>query len=182
MTIDQKMQIRIELRVDETTKCVMPCICLSKNASNVLVSNGEVLWMPSFEEMGFLEKSFELVVKRFLDDEAGKTVDKKSVETVNDSPTPHFKKCNDSSPRIEHVQTTPTKSSATDVELNLSPRVQTKDRNERLVCDVDPDSGALRHHIYEAGKQHAFVEQNKVLDEKSIIDRVLEKQKKRRST
>lgn len=138
--------------------------------------------MPSFEEMGFLEKSFELIVKRVLEDEEGKVVGKKSHDDDSGFSVSCAKKSTGSSPRIEHVDTTPIKRSSGDVELNLSPRVETKDRNERVVCDVDPDSGALRHHIYESGKNHRFVEDKKVFDERSIVERVLDKQKKKRQT
>jgi len=63
----------------------------------------------------------------------------------------------------------------------LCPQVQTKDCDDRLVSDVDPYSGVLRHHLYVAQEDSSSELKKKSVDKKSVIERALEKQKNRKN-
>ncbi len=180
MSDHEDLFIRIELKLDDSSDSLVPCIRLSGGASNVVVCGDEVVWTPSFEERHFLRKSLEL----FVD---GRPEEKcfvsqvKSVTALREHYPAVSSKKDSSSRRVELVETNGSSKSLDTVDMDLCPQVQTKDSNERLVSDVNPYSGVLRHHLYDAEDICSSEVKKKPVDYKSVVERALEKQKKRKN-
>ena len=179
MSDDENLFIRIELKLDDSSDSLVPCIRLSGGASNVVVCGDEVAWTPSSEERHFLKKSLEL----FADSRPEKKCVVPRVKSVT-ALREHYplvsSKKSSSSRRVELVETNGSSDCLDSVEMDLCPEVQTKDSDERLVSDVDPYSGVLRHHLYDAENRCSSEVKKKPVDQKSVVERVLEKQKKRK--